>query len=75
MVRREGWSSGRDGSREVWQTCAVNCGSRCALRLRAREGEILWTETDCGDESPAICRCARACVVGPCAIGWAAPIA
>ena len=41
MVRREGWSSGRDGSREVWQTCAVNCGSRCALRLRAREGEIL----------------------------------
>ena len=40
-MRREGWSSGRDGSREVWQTCAVNCGSRCALRLRAREGEIL----------------------------------
>lgn len=69
MVRREGWSSGRDGSREVWQTCAVNCGSRCALRLRAREGEILWTETDCGDEEPGNLQM-RACLRGRALRYW-----
>ena len=69
MVRREGWSSGRDGSREVWQTCAVNCGSRCALRLRAREGEILWTETDCSDEEPGNLQM-RACLRGRALRYW-----
>lgn len=62
MVRREGWSSGRDDVNEVWQTCSVNCGSRCALRLQVRDGEILWTETDRGAEdrgSPQMRACLR----------------
>lgn len=69
MVRREGWSSGRVGVHEVWQTCSVNCGSRCALRLQVRDGEILWTETDCGDEEPGNLQM-RACLRGRALRYW-----
>ena len=30
----------------VWSACLVNCGSRCPLRLRVRDGEIVQVETD-----------------------------
>ena len=69
MVRREGWSSGRDGAQEVWQTCSVNCGSRCALRLQVRDGEILWTETDCRPEEPGNPQL-RACLRGRALRYW-----
>ncbi len=38
--------------RVVWNSCNVNCGSRCALRLRVRGDEIVQVETDnTGDDS------------------------
>ncbi len=30
----------------VWSACAVNCGSRCALRMHVVDGVIKWVETD-----------------------------
>ncbi len=30
----------------VWQSCSVNCGSHCPLRLHVRNGEIQWVESD-----------------------------
>ena len=32
--------------RVVWQSCMVNCGSRCPLRVHVRNGEIVRVETD-----------------------------
>ncbi len=30
----------------AWSACAVNCGSRCALRMHVVDGVIKWVETD-----------------------------
>lgn len=30
----------------LWNSCNVNCGSRCALRLHVRNGEIVRVDTD-----------------------------
>lgn len=30
----------------VWSACAVNCGSRCALRLHVKSDEVVMVETD-----------------------------
>lgn len=36
----------------LWNSCNVNCGSRCALRVHVRGGEIVQIETDnTGDDS------------------------
>jgi len=41
-----------DGEKIVWNSCNVNCGSRCALRLRVRDGKVVQVETDnTGDDS------------------------
>lgn len=43
-----------DGSGEkiLWNSCNVNCGSRCALRVRVKDGIITQIETDnTGDDS------------------------
>ncbi len=38
--------------RILWNSCNVNCGSRCALRLRVRGDEIVQVETDnTGDDT------------------------
>ena len=43
-----------DGSGEkiLWNSCNVNCGSRCALRVHVKDGIITQIETDnTGDDS------------------------
>lgn len=49
----------------VSQSCGVNCGSCCQLRLHVRDGHIDWVESDLGadtDEMPQMraCLCGRA---------------
>lgn len=34
------------GEKVCWNSCNVNCGSRCALRLHVRDGEIVRVDTD-----------------------------
>ena len=34
------------GERILWNSCNVNCGSRCALRVRVRDGKIVQVLTD-----------------------------
>ncbi len=41
-----GASTGRGEEKILWNSCNVNCGSRCALRLRVRDGKIVQVETD-----------------------------
>ncbi|MEC9493206.1 hypothetical protein [Flexistipes sp.] len=36
--------------RLVWNSCNVNCGSRCPLRLYVRDGQVVRVNTD--NESP-----------------------
>ncbi len=41
-----------DKIRTFWNSCNVNCGSRCALRVRVQDGKIIQVETDnSGDDS------------------------
>lgn len=53
----------RDGAeRTVWQSCSVNCGSRCPLQLHVRDGHVLWVEGDTLPETegaPQMRACAR----------------
>lgn len=37
---------GDAGEKVCWNSCNVNCGSRCALRLHVRDGEIVRVDTD-----------------------------
>ena len=37
---------GPDGTQVVWNSCNVNCGSRCPLRVFVRNGEIVRIDTD-----------------------------
>ena len=47
-----GASTGRGEEKILWNSCNVNCGSRCALRLRVRDGKIVQVETDnTGDDA------------------------
>lgn len=42
-----------DGEEKIlWNSCNVNCGSRCALRVHVKDGRIVQIETDnTGDDS------------------------
>lgn len=41
-----------EADRVVWQSCMVNCGSRCPLRLHVKDGTIVRVETDnTGDDT------------------------
>lgn len=50
--------------RIVWQSCMVNCGSRCALRVHVRNGEIVRVETDNTGADEYGTHQVRACVRG-----------
>ena len=51
--------------RIVWQSCMVNCGSRCPLRLHVKDGTIVRVETDnTGDDVFGESQQVRACVRG-----------
>ncbi len=69
MARRPFQESNYAELDEAWQTCAVNCGSRCLLRFRAKDGKVLWTETDRGDDEPGMPRM-RACLRGRAMRYW-----
>lgn len=44
--------SGPAGEKVLWNSCNVNCGSRCALRVHVSDGVITRIETDnTGDDS------------------------
>ncbi|MCC7207202.1 MAG: twin-arginine translocation signal domain-containing protein, partial [Anaerolineae bacterium] len=48
----------------VWQSCMVNCGSRCPLRLHVKDGVVVRVETDnTGDDEFGMHQ-VRACVRG-----------
>ncbi len=52
------------GERMVWNSCNVNCGSRCPLRVFVRDGRIVRVEPDnTGDDSYGTHQ-VRACVRG-----------
>ena len=38
--------SGTGEERILWNSCNVNCGSRCALRVHVKDGVITRVETD-----------------------------
>ena len=53
-----------DETKTVWQSCSVNCGSRCALRLHVQDGTIKWVETDALPEDDPAAPQMRACLRG-----------
>lgn len=56
--------SGTGEKRILWASCNVNCGSRCALRVPVKGGEITHMETDnTGDERYGMQQI-RACPLG-----------
>lgn len=69
MTRHPLQDAGCSDPAEVWQTCTANCGSRCLLRLRVKDGRILWTETDGGEDAPGSPRM-RACLRGRAMRYW-----
>ena len=46
QAARSAAAAGAPEERVVWQSCMVNCGSRCPLRVHVRNGEIVRVETD-----------------------------
>lgn len=57
--------------REIWQTCAVNCGSRCALRFHISDGKLAFVETDNLPEGDGSIQM-RACLKGRAMRYWLA---
>lgn len=55
--------------REIWQTCAVNCGSRCALRFHVSDGKLVFVETDNLPETDGSLQM-RACLKGRAMRYW-----
>ncbi len=61
---RSAGAPGAPEERVVWQSCMVNCGSRCALRVHVRNGEIVRVETDNTGADDYGTHQVRACVRG-----------
>jgi anaerobic dimethyl sulfoxide reductase subunit A len=56
--------------RIVWSSCNVNCGSRCPLRLRVKQGKVIRVEPDnTGEDSPGTHEI-RACLRGRALRKW-----
>lgn len=54
-----------EADRLVWQSCMVNCGSRCPLKLHVKDGTVVRVETDNeGDDVFGVTQQIRACVRG-----------
>jgi len=55
----------------VWSSCNVNCGSRCALRLQVRDGEVVRVLPDnSGEDGPFGTHEIRACLRGRALRKW-----
>jgi anaerobic dimethyl sulfoxide reductase subunit A len=52
------------GTKQVWSSCNVNCGSRCPLRLTVVDGTITRVETDNTGDDEIGSQQVRACVRG-----------
>jgi anaerobic dimethyl sulfoxide reductase subunit A len=52
------------GSRVVWSSCMVNCGSRCPLRVHVNDGTIVRVETDNTGDDEIGNHQVRSCVRG-----------
>jgi anaerobic dimethyl sulfoxide reductase subunit A len=52
------------GTKVVWSSCNVNCGSRCPLRLFVEDGQIVRVETDNTGDDEYGTHQVRACVRG-----------
>lgn len=52
------------GTRQVWSSCNVNCGSRCPLRLTVTDGTITRVDPDATGDDELASRQIRACVRG-----------
>jgi anaerobic dimethyl sulfoxide reductase subunit A len=55
---------GPDDGQIVWSSCNVNCGSRCPLRLRVKDGTIVRVEPDDTGDDELGTQQIRACVRG-----------
>lgn len=55
--------------RVAWQSCSVNCGSRCPVRIHARDGRVRWVETDSQPEREGVPQM-RACLRGRALRYW-----
>ena len=50
--------------RILWDSCTVNCGSRCALRVHVKDGVITHVETDNNGDERYGMQQIRACPLG-----------
>lgn len=57
-------SSADTQTRIIWNSCMVNCGSRCPLRVHVRDGKIVRVETDSTGEDEYGNHQVRACLRG-----------
>ncbi len=65
----EGSEAVSSGECAVWQSCSVNCGSRCPVRLHVRDGRVRWVETDAQPEREGVPQM-RACLRGRALRYW-----
>jgi anaerobic dimethyl sulfoxide reductase subunit A len=63
-VAQTGGEAAFASDKVVWQSCMVNCGSRCPLRLHIRDGAIVRVETDNTGDDTFGNHQVRACVRG-----------
>ncbi|MCG2802438.1 MAG: molybdopterin-dependent oxidoreductase, partial [Cellulomonas sp.] len=52
------------GSKVVWSSCNVNCGSRCPLRMTVEDGQIVRVDPDNTGDNTLNNQQIRACVRG-----------
>lgn len=54
----------------VWQSCSVNCGAHCPLKLHVRDGELMWVESDAHSHDSPEAPQMRACLRGRSLRWW-----
>lgn len=59
-----------DGTRTVFGYCSVNCEGRCILNFHMKGDELIWVDTDHGDEDARNARQIRACLRGRSIREW-----
>ncbi|TRW43839.1 DMSO/selenate family reductase complex A subunit [Georgenia yuyongxinii] len=57
-------TSGQDVDKTVWNSCNVNCGSRCPLRMQVKDGHIVRVLPDNTGDDELGSQQIRACVRG-----------